>query len=203
MRPCNSENTGLSFRYLLLHFLTLFYFFLSFSFLISNKSYSQKKSQVKKMELKITSSAFKNGDNIPVKYTCEGSNVSPPLKWTNNIQGVKTYVLIVDDPDAPGGDFVHWLAYNIPANYSSLSEDVTTTRNIPDEVHQGTNSFGRIGYKGPCPPPGNAHHYYFKIYALNTAIKYESGAEKHQLLKAMQGHIIAEGQLMGKFKREK
>lgn len=185
--------------YSLLTFLLLLFIFPFYS----SKTYSQTKKQVNKMELKITGSPFQNGEYIPVKYTCEGANISPSLKWTNNIPGVKTFVLIVDDPDAPGGDFVHWLVYNIPANITSLNADVTSTRNVPEEVLQGTNSFGRLGYMGPCPPPGNAHRYYFRIYALNSALKLKSGAEKNKLLKAMQGHIIAEGQLMGKFKRGK
>ena len=154
------------------------------------------------MEITLYSSAFKDGSFIPPKYTCEGANVSPQLHWNEISKDVKSFALIVDDPDAPSGDFVHWVIYNIPGNVRELHEDITPSRNISDKVLLGTNSFGRIGYGGPCPPPGKPHRYFFKIYALDTLLHHvESGATKAQLLKEMQGHIIAEGQLMGKYKR--
>ena len=185
---------------LLLIKLSNFTVFIILIFLVSN-TYPQQKHQGKKMDIKITSTAFKNGNIIPAKYTCEGENVSPELKWTTKVKGIKTFVLIVDDPDAPNGDFVHWVVYNIPDDVNELHEEVTTTRNVPDEVSQGTNSFGRIGYRGPCPPAGNPHRYFFRLYALDSALHLESGAEKHQVQKAMKGHILAEGELMGKYKR--
>ncbi|MHB1685939.1 MAG: YbhB/YbcL family Raf kinase inhibitor-like protein [Ignavibacteriaceae bacterium] len=157
------------------------------------------------MEIKIHSTSFKNGEFIPVKYTCEGSNISPQLSWTETAKGIKSFSIILSDPDAPGGDFVHWVIYNLPGSVMELHEDVTPSRNIPDEVMLGTNSFGHVGYDGPCPPPGKPHHYIFKIYALDTILHhhFESGATKAQLLKAMEGHILAEGELMGKFQRSK
>ncbi len=173
---------------------------ISFSF--KSNHYSKNIPQVKTMEIKLTSTAFKEGENIPSKYTCEGVNISPELKWKDSIKEARTYAIILDDPDAPGGDFVHWVIYNIPSNIYELHEDITPTRNIPDEVMQGTNSFGRIGYRGPCPPEGNAHRYFFRIYALDTALHLKDGAEKYQLEKAMQGHIIAQGKLMGMYKRQ-
>ena len=175
---------------------------LSLVFIFSELTCSQKKSQEKKMGIKITSLAFSEGDDIPSKYTCDGANVSPQLSWSTTSAGVKSYALIADDPDAPGGDFVHWIIYNIPASVKELHEDVTPSRNIPDEVMLGTNSFGRIGYSGPCPPSGKAHRYFFRFYALNTILHHlESGATKKQLLNAMQGHIVDEGYLMGRYKR--
>ncbi len=154
------------------------------------------------MGIKITSLAFNEGDNIPSKYTCDGANVSPQLSWSTTAADVKSYALIVEDPDAPGGDFVHWIIYNIPASVKELHEDVTPSRNIPDEVMLGTNGFGRIGYGGPCPPPGKAHRYFFRLYALNTILHHlESGATEQKLLNAMKGHIVDEGLLMGKYKR--
>ena len=154
------------------------------------------------MGIKISSTAFKEGENIPSKYTCDGVNISPQLRWNTVSAGVKSYAIIVEDPDAPGGDFTHWIIYNIPASVNELHENVTPSRNIPDEVMLGTNSFGRIGYGGPCPPPGKAHRYFFRSYALNTILHHlESGATKQQLLKAMEGHIIEQGHLMGKYKR--
>ncbi len=176
--------------------------FFTLSIFCAGQISSQTKLHNKKMEIKIYSSAFKEGGFIPSKYTCEGTNVSPQLHWNDVPKETKSYALIVEDPDAPGGDFVHWIIYNIPGNLKELHEDVTPSRNIPEEVMVGTNSFGRIGYGGPCPPHGKPHRYFFKIYALNTILHHvESGATKQQLLKAMEGHIIAEGHLMGKFQR--
>jgi len=170
--------------------------------ILSIQIFSQTKLSNKKMEIKIKSSAFHEGGMIPSKYSCEDENISPQLHWNEISKDVKSYAIILDDPDAPGGDFVHWVIFNIPENMKELHENVTPSRNIPDEVMLGTNSFGRIGYGGPCPPPGKAHHYYFKIYALDTILHHiESGATKEQLVKAMEGHIIAKGELMGLYKR--
>ena len=157
-----------------------------------------------KMEIKIKSTAFHQGSAIPLKFSCEGSNVSPQLHWNEVSKDVKSYAIIVDDPDAPGGDFVHWIIFNIPGNMMELNENVTPSRNIPDEVMLGTNSFGRIGYGGPCPPPEKPHHYFFRIYALDTILHHvESGVTKQQLVKAMEGHIMASGELMGTYQRSK
>ncbi len=173
-------------------------------FLFNNQIFSQTKTHHKIMEIKIYSTAFKNGDFIPSKYSCEGSNVSPQLRWDEEIKDVKSFAIIVEDPDAPGGDFVHWVIYNIPGNVRELHEDVTPSRNISDQIMLGTNSFGHIGYGGPCPPAGKAHRYFFRIYALNTLLHHlESGATKTQLMKAMEGHIVGKGELMGKYQRSK
>lgn len=165
--------------------------------------FAQTIKEHKKMEIKIHSTSFKSGDFIPAKYTCDGGNISPQLHWTESVNGIKSFAIILSDPDAPGGDFVHWVIYNIPANLRELHEDVTPSRNIPDEVMMGTNSFGHVAYGGPCPPPGKPHRYFFRIYGLDTILHYhlESGATKAQLLKAMDGHILAEGELMGKYER--
>ncbi len=188
-----------------LQYFAKFFLIIAFLLLISSsesKINSQTKNKDKKMEIKLFSSAFKEGEFIPSKYTCEGSNVSPQIHWNEVPKNVKSFALIVDDPDAPGGDFVHWIIYNIPGNVKELHEDITPSRNIPEEVMLGTNSFGRIGYGGPCPPSGKPHRYFFKLYALDTILHHvESGVTKQQLLKAMEGHIIAEGHLMGKYKR--
>jgi Raf kinase inhibitor-like YbhB/YbcL family protein len=154
------------------------------------------------MSIKVSSSAFQNGEFIPAKYTCDGANISPPLSWSGIPEGTKTFALIADDPDAPGRTFVHWVIYNIPALQKELPEGVTPTRNIPEEVLMGTNDFGHIGYGGPCPPPGT-HRYFFKLYALNSAIHLEAGATKDQVLKAMEKHLLGQGELMGKYKRRK
>ena len=154
------------------------------------------------MEIKIKSTAFNEGSSIPSKFSCENENVSPQLHWNEVSKNIKSYAIILDDPDAPGGNFVHWVIFNIPGTMNELHENVTPSRNIPDEVMIGTNSFGRIGYGGPCPPPGKAHRYYFRIFALDTILHHvESGATKQLLIKAMEGHIIAKGELMGTYKR--
>jgi Raf kinase inhibitor-like YbhB/YbcL family protein len=179
-------------------------FILIVSLIISVQILSQTKPHGNKMEIKLSSIAFKAGDFIPSKYSCEGANISPQLHWSDAPKDVKSYAVIVDDPDAPGGDFVHWVIYNIPGNLNELHEDITPSRNISDEVMLGTNGFGRISYGGPCPPAGKAHRYFFKLYALDTVLRHlESGATKQQLLSAMGGHIIGEGQLIGKYKRSK
>jgi Raf kinase inhibitor-like YbhB/YbcL family protein len=150
------------------------------------------------MELK--SPAFGEGSMIPKKYTCDGQDISPPLKWTSVIDGTKTLALICDDPDAPGGTWVHWVIFNLPSDTRGLTESTPHLKELPTGAKQGTNDFGKIGYGGPCPP-GGTHRYYFKIYSLDTDLNLEPGATKAQLLQAMEGHILGEGQLMGKYKR--
>ncbi len=155
-----------------------------------------------KMEIKIESHSFKNGETIPPKYTCEGENISPHLTWKCKAEGIKTYMVIVEDPDAPNGNFTHWIVYNIPSRINILMENSTPTKNVPDEVLMGTNDLGRIGYSGPCPPSG-VHRYYFRIYGLDTAVHHDSGATKKEVLNKMEGHIIARGELMGKYQKHK
>lgn len=149
--------------------------------------------------MKIQSTAFKEGEKIPSKFTCDGENVSPELSWNDFPESTKTFALIVDDPDAPGGTFVHWVVYNIPSNVTSFPEE-TTSNNLPVGAKQGTNHFGDNDYGGPCPPAGT-HRYYFKLYALDSEIQLKAGAGKRDLLKAIEGHKVAEAQLMGKYER--
>ena len=152
------------------------------------------------MEIKITSSAFDEGGMIPEKYTCDGIDVSPPLMCTSIPDGTKTIALIGDDPDAPMGTWVHWVLFNLPANTKEISENIQPERELENGAKQGMNDFRKIGYGGPCPP-GGTHRYYFKIFALDTELNLEAGATKLQLLEAMEGHILGEGQLMGRYKR--
>ncbi len=154
------------------------------------------------MEIEINSRSFAEGESIPSKFTCDGANVSPQLNWNCSVEGVKTFVLIIEDPDSPSGNFTHWLVYNIPASVNLLMENSTPTKNVRDEILMGTNDFGRIGYGGPCPPSGT-HHYYFRVYGLNTAVHLDSGATKREVLKKMEGHVIARGELMGTYQRKK
>lgn len=152
------------------------------------------------MDIKIKSPAFVPGGKIPGKYTCDGMDISPPLAWTSGPEGTKTFALICDDPDAPMGTWVHWVLFNLPADIIEFRENVPPERELESGAKQGTNDFRKIGYGGPCPP-GGTHRYYFKLYALDTEINLEAGATKSELLKAMEGHILAEGQLMGRYER--
>ena len=152
------------------------------------------------MEIKVTSSAFKEGEMIPKKYTCDGNDSSVPLSWTGLPAGTKTISLISDDPDAPMGTWVHWVLFNLPAETKEVTENMPNDKMLANGAMQGINSSREIGYGGPCPPSGT-HRYYFKIYALDKALDLESGITKKDLLSAMEGHILAQGQLMGRYKR--
>ena len=150
--------------------------------------------------MEISSPAFQPGTMIPAVYTCDGADISPPLDWSGIPEGCQSLALIGDDPDAPAGTWVHWVYYDIPPKTDRLPEDVPQIECPGIGGTQGTNDFGRIGYGGPCPP-GGTHRYYFKLYALDTLLGLPSGATKQRLVGAMQHHILAEAQLMGKFKR--
>lgn len=154
------------------------------------------------MSLTLTSDAFANGQSIPAKYSCVGKNISPALAWSEPPAGTQSFALIVDDPDAPMGTWVHWVLYNIKPDQRSLPEDVPITgKNVdPNAIFVGTNSSGKIGYDGPCPP-GGTHRYYFKLYALDSQISLLPGATKEKILKEMEGHVLAQGELMGTFSK--
>jgi len=156
------------------------------------------------MTLKATSSAFQQGGSIPAKYTCEGQDVSPPLAWSGAPGNIKSYALIVDDPDAPDPAkpqrvYVHWVLYNIPASTSSLPENASKS-GLPKGAVQGKNDWGKAEYGGPCPPIGR-HRYFFKLYALDTALTGLSSPTKADLEKAMKGHVIDSGELMGTYQK--
>ncbi len=153
------------------------------------------------MALSISSPVFQEGASIPTKYSCEGQDISPPLVWGESPAGTRAFVLIVDDPDAPGGVFTHWVLFNLPADSRELSEAVPAQSQLPNGALQGKNDFGKIGYGGPCPPPGRPHRYQFALYALDQPLDLKSGASKKQVLEAMQGHILAQGQLTGIYQR--
>jgi len=177
--------------------------FIAFVLLYSCQSKNQSESTIiggKNMEIKITSTAFEEGGMIPEKYTCDGIDVSPPLAWASVPEGTKTLALICDDPDAPLGTWVHWVLFNIPANINELPENIPPDKELENGAKQGRNGFRKIGYGGPCPPRGT-HRYYFKLYALDTELDLKAGVKKKKLLKAMEGHILCKGQLMGRYKR--
>jgi len=181
-------------------------FFVSVSMLVfcSCKRSDEGESEAmggKEMEIKVTSSAFTDGGMIPAKYTCDGADFSPPLEWESVPEGTKSIALICDDPDAPMGTFVHWVLFNLPGGTRQLQENMPAEATLPNGARQGRNDFGRTGYGGPCPP-GGTHRYFFRLYALDKQIELGAGIKKRDLLKAMDGHVLAEGQLMGKYKRQ-
>ena len=153
------------------------------------------------MTFELTSSAFKEGALIPKKHTCEGQDLSPPLRWNNPPTGTRSFVLIADDPDAPAGTWVHWVIFNIPIDTRGLAEGLPAQETLSNDGLQGLNDFKRIGYGGPCPPPGSPHRYYFRLYALDRELNVKPRATKAQVVDATKGHVLAEAQLMGRFGR--
>jgi Raf kinase inhibitor-like YbhB/YbcL family protein len=149
------------------------------------------------MSFALTSSAFAQGQPIPVKYTCDGQSVSPPLQWDVPPTNTQSLALIMDDPDAPSGTFVHWVLYNLPADLRDLPEEAT----LPAGSQVGQNGTKRPQYTGPCPPSGT-HRYFFKLYALDTPLTLPNGADKSQLLTTMQGHILGQAELMGTYAKK-
>lgn len=152
------------------------------------------------MRIQILSSAFEEGGMIPRQYTCDGQDISPDLSWSAVPEGTQSVALIMDDPDAPSGTFVHWVLYGLPAERHELTQSMPHDKTLASGARQGINDFGKIGYGGPCPPSGT-HRYYFTLYALDTDLDLPPGASKAELLDAMEGHILAEGQIMGKYER--
>jgi Raf kinase inhibitor-like YbhB/YbcL family protein len=155
-----------------------------------------------KSTMQLSSTAFADGQPIPARYTCDDRNISPPLKWSGTPAGSKSLALIADDPDAPVGTWVHWVLYDLPANLSELQENLPKGQYIPGGGKQGLNDFKHLGYGGPCPPPGKPHRYFFKLYALDAMLELKAGATKKELERAMDKHVLAEGQLMGTYKRK-
>lgn len=154
------------------------------------------------MSLQLTSVAFTDGAEIPRKHTCDGEDLSPALQWQGVPAGTQSFALVVDDPDAPVGTWVHWVLFDIPAGAAALAEGTAATAKLPDGATNGTNDFKRLGYGGPCPPRGPAHRYFFKLYALDTTLGLPSGTTKGQVEKAMKGHILGQAELMGRYGRK-
>ncbi len=156
------------------------------------------------MAFALTSTAFTDGTAIPAKYTCDEADVSPPLAWSGAPAGTVSFALIVDDPDAPAGTWVHWVLYNLPATTAELPENVAKVETLDlGGARQGRNDFQRPGYGGPCPPPGPAHRYFFKLYALDAPLRLKAGATKQDVEAAMKGHILATAQLVGTYARQR
>jgi len=154
------------------------------------------------MNIPLTSTAFAEGQPIPEKHTCDARDVSPPLQWSDAPAGTKSLALIVDDPDAPAGTWVHWVLYGLSPDVTALPEGLDKSQYVMRGARQGLNDFKRLGYGGPCPPRGKPHRYYFKLYALDTEPDLKPGATKPELLQAMEQHILGEGRLMGTYTRK-
>jgi len=183
-----------------LSFLHVAFLCISFSyFLVAEDAFRQ--TGARKMDLTISSTAFRNGGDIPKKFTCDGADVSPPLSWSGAPPNTQSFALIADDPDAPAGTWTHWVLYDIPANVTELPENVSKADKLPNGARQGRNDFRTLGYGGPCPPPGKPHRYFFKLYALDAKLNLAPGTTKQDVEQAIQGHGLAQGELMGKYSR--
>lgn len=152
------------------------------------------------MSFSIKTTAFPEGGTIPKKFTCDGPDVSPALTWVDAPAATQSLVLIADDPDAPVGTWTHWIIWGIPPG-TTLSEGVAKTETLSDGARQGRNDFKRIGYGGPCPPPGNPHRYFFRLSALDNKLDLKPGASRKELENAMHGHVLSQAELMGKYGR--
>lgn len=153
------------------------------------------------MPFSLSSSSFKNGEKIPVQYTCDGENISPALSWTNPQKGTESFALTVDDPDAPSGVFTHWILFNIPKNITHLPEGVASKATLDNGAIQGKTSFNKMGYSGPCPPSGSPHNYRFHIYAVDRMLDLKAGASKEVVLNAIKNHVLGEAELTAKYSR--
>jgi Raf kinase inhibitor-like YbhB/YbcL family protein len=153
------------------------------------------------MTILVSSPAFVEEGFIPAKYTCDGDDISPPLKWSRPPLNTRSIALICEDPDAPIGTWIHWVLYALPPSLTELPEGVPAAETLPNGARQGINDFKRVGYGGPCPPPGPPHRYFFILYALDIELDLSPGATKEDLLGALEGHILSEGRLMGRYRR--
>lgn len=152
------------------------------------------------VKIELQSNKLKEGDFIQSIYTCDGDDISPPLQWSNTPKDTKSFCIVMDDPDAPGGTFTHWIIFNIPKDYHFLEENLPKELELKDGIKQGRNDFNLIGYNGPCPPKGSTHHYRFTIYALNEILDLEGGIDIKKLMKNIENHIIGKGELICLYK---
>lgn len=151
------------------------------------------------MAFTLSSTAFGPGAQIPTQYTCKGADISPALQWSGAPPHTVALALVMDDPDAPSGDWVHWVLWNLPASSHTLTEDLPQREELADGTRQGHNSFGKTGYKGPCPPTGQTHRYFVRLYALDGKLGLAPGATRDELETAMKGHVLAQTEYMGTF----
>ena len=153
------------------------------------------------MPFTLTSPAFENGKKIPSVHSCDGDDTSPRLRWDGEPKGTVSFALIMEDPDAPGGTFTHWIVYNLPPDCHELEEIIPIQKNLDNGAIQGKNDFGKIGYRGPCPPPGRDHHYWFRIFALKKKLPPESANSGGELYEAIQGQILDRAVYMGVYRK--
>ena len=153
------------------------------------------------MSFAVKTTAFSEGGVIPKKYTCDGADLSPELTWADAPERTQSLALIADDPDAPVGTWTHWLIWNIPAKTTNLAQGIPKNENLDDGARQGKNDFKRIGYGGPCPPPGKPHRYFFKLHALDAMLDVKAGASRNELERAMKGHVLSQAELMSRYGR--
>lgn len=151
--------------------------------------------------MQLSTSAFLSGDDIPAKFTCDGSDLSPALVWTTPPDGTQSFALVMEDPDAPQRTWVHWILYDLPSHERELPEGVSPEPVLLSGARQGRNDFRKIGYGGPCPPSGAAHRYYFRLYALDTRLELRPNVTRADLDRAMRGHILARAELVGRYRR--
>jgi Raf kinase inhibitor-like YbhB/YbcL family protein len=154
-------------------------------------------------EIRLSSPAFEHGGRIPYVHTCEGDDVSPPLQWSGAPAETRSYAMVCEDPDAPRGTWIHWVLYNISGDAVELTRAVPTLPELPSGARHGRNTAGDLAYAGPCPPPGNPHRYFFRLYALDITLNLAPGASKAELEKAIAQHILAQGTLMGTYQHRK
>jgi Raf kinase inhibitor-like YbhB/YbcL family protein len=174
-------------------------FFLSFAPWPCGYLFSQERGGT--MSLQISSTAFSAGEAIPKNFTCDGPDISPQLAWNEPPAKTQSFALIMDDPDAPVGTWVHWVLFDLPAAAKELPEGVAKQEQLSSGARQGRNDFGKIGYGGPCPPPGKPHRYFFKLYALDSKLNLKAGAIKAEVERAMKGHILAQAEHIGRYGR--
>jgi len=153
------------------------------------------------VKFELTSPAFTSGSEIPRQYTCEGPDESPELKWSDPPAGTVAFAVVMHDPAAPVGDWTHWVIWNIPSSSHGLAANIPREEQLADGTRQGRNSFANIGYNGPCPPPGNPHHYFFRVYALNRKLDLPAGATRGYFSSVLKGHVLAEEEYMGTYRR--
>ena len=153
------------------------------------------------MALQVSSTDFSSGGTISQQFTCDGGDISPALRWNEPPAGTLSFSLIADDPDAPAGTWVHWVVFDLPGNTRSLPQNVEKKEQLESGARQGRNDFGKIGYGGPCPPRGSLHRYFFKVYALDAKLNLKAGATKQDVERAQQGHVLAQGEYMGRYGR--
>ncbi len=192
------QNRNLRTRVFCISFLLLVQVTLTLSVRVAGQTTAK---GISNMAFTIQSSDFTNGGDIPRAFTCEGEDRSPALSWSGAPEGTKAFALIADDPDAPAGTWVHWVIFNIPAKAQSLPAGVEKKEQLADGSKQGRNDFRKVGYGGPCPPPGKPHRYFFKLYALGSELTLPAGASKADVERAMAAHTLGKAELMGRYKR--